>query len=390
MGQLYDRAGQWSRAKDLMTASLTRRANEPEVLLAVSRSFLNHDEYEDAGRWLDKLDEVLKTLPPEIVPTYQPAAHELRARLLVKLGRPDEAVAVLERLVPNPLPPDKFSMLRDVSMLMEQLGQLDAAKRLLDQYVQQDPHGALSMAAFLGRQGEVDQAFALLEKSRTSESVVNILAVAIEALRGHPDQASPARFAKLEEWGKAGLQNETEKARIKLLLAEAYDLQGRYPEVVRLYREVLAAKETKPDQAAVVKNNLAFVLAVTNQNLPEALKLISESIHVLGPNSDLLDTRGLVYLNQGDLPKAIADLRMSATDTPSISKYLHLCTSRAACQQSGSCPRRNGSGRRVWEGRWTPYPGGTGKLSAIVRRAEVVRSPRRMPKHGHGCCRSLA
>ena len=94
--------------------------------------------------------------------------------------------------------------------------------------------------------------------------------------------------------------------------------------MMKMYRSILSAKDTTPVQAAIVKNNLAFVLAVTKQNLPEALKLIDESIHVLGPNSDLLDTRGVVYLAQGDAKKALADLRPSAVDAPSVARCFHL------------------------------------------------------------------
>ena len=120
------------------------------------------------------------------------------------------------------------------------------------------------------------------------------------------------------------MQLEADVPRIKLLMAEIKDLQGKYDDVERIYREVLASKDTTPAQAALVKNNLAFLLAVTNKDLPEALKLINESIDVMGPMSDLLDTRGLVYLNQGDLKQAMADLKLSANDSPTVSKYLHL------------------------------------------------------------------
>jgi predicted Zn-dependent protease len=76
--------------------------------------------------------------------------------------------------------------------------------------------------------------------------------------------------------------------------------------------------------SAKVKNNLAFVLAITKENAPEALKLIGESISFMGPSSDLLDTRGIVHLNQGDVKQAVADLRKSVGDDPSMSKYFHL------------------------------------------------------------------
>ena len=65
-------------------------------------------------------------------------------------------------------------------------------------------------------------------------------------------------------------------------------------------------------------------MAVTGQELPEALKRIGESIPVIGPQSDLRDKRGLVHLNQGNVKAAVADFRVSAADSPTKAKYFHL------------------------------------------------------------------
>ena len=48
------------------------------------------------------------------------------------------------------------------------------------------------------------------------------------------------------------------------------------------------------------------------------------AVSVLGPTSDLLDTRGICYLAQGDTKRAIDDLRAAIIDAPSDVKYIHL------------------------------------------------------------------
>jgi tetratricopeptide (TPR) repeat protein len=324
LGQLYERGGNWARAKELFVNSLTQQSNDPEALLAFAQSLIEHAEYDDAARWLDTADELLTKVDQPVTERFRPAARELRAKLLVKTGHPDQAIAALRQLVPSPLPPSQLGRLAQVSQLMERLELYDAAKQLLDEYVQQDPRGTIAMAAYIGRRGQLDESFKLLEEARKNQSVTEIIPCALESLRKYPEQATAERFSLIEQWGQAGLQTEPDSSRIKMLLAEAYDLQGKYAEVEKLYREVLAEASTTPLQAAMVKNNLAFTLAVTKQNLPEALKLINESISVMGPNSDLLDTRGVVYFHQGDLDKAIADLRVSAIDAPTVNKYFHL------------------------------------------------------------------
>ncbi len=324
LGQLNEIQGNWSRAKELMVSSLTQQGNDPEAMLAFVQALTKHGEYEEAARWLATLDDVMSKVDTRTGNALKPAIYELRARVLSKTGQREQAVAVLRQLVPRPLPPSELRRLAEVAMLMEQLGEYDAAQQLLEEYVSQEKRGTIAMAAFLGRRGQVDRAFELLDEARKNQSIGEVLPVALETLRYHSDQATPERFRILEGWATAGLQNEADIPRIKLLMAEIKDLQGQYDEVVKLYREVLAAKETSPAQAALVKNNLAFVLAVTKQDLPEALKLIGESINVMGPMSDLLDTRGLIYLNQGKLQQAMTDLRLSASDSPTVSKFLHL------------------------------------------------------------------
>jgi tetratricopeptide (TPR) repeat protein len=229
LGQLHERAGNWPAAKELMVKSLTRQANDVETLIAFSQSLIRHGENDDAGRWLDKVDDLLSKVPPRVMEQFRPAARELRARLLVNTGQPEKAVAVLEQLVPSPLPPRELYRLEEVSRLLEQLGQYDAARKLLDEYFAQEPRGAIALAAFLGRRGEIDKAFELLEESRKNQSVTEILPCALEALRLYPQQATPERFKLLEDWAKAGLQAEPDAPQIKLLLAEIVRPAGPLP-----------------------------------------------------------------------------------------------------------------------------------------------------------------
>jgi tetratricopeptide (TPR) repeat protein len=212
------------------------------------------------------------------------------------------------------------------SRLMESLGLNEGAERLLNDYVSQEPRGIIAMAAYLGRAGQTERAFALLDEARKNQPATEILPVAMEALRRHPENITKERFQIVEDWAKAALQGESNLVQVKLLLAEIYDLQGRYPEVISIYRELLAGKEATAYQKALVKNNLAFILAVTKESpqaTAEALSMTEEAIQILGPTSDLLDTRALAYLANGKTKEALADLQLAIADAPSTSKYFH-------------------------------------------------------------------
>ena len=197
----------------------------------------------------------------------------------------------------------------------------------------QEPRGAIAMAAFVGRRGDVDKSFVLLEEARKNQPVIEILPVALEALRLHRDKASAEKFKLLEEWVQSGLQDEANTQHIKMLLAEVYDLQGRYTDVIKTYKEVLASKDITNFQRAQVQNNLAFIYALLKENAADAVKMTNEAMQVMGPVSDLLDTRALAYLAVGKPKEAVADLQTAIADAPSGGKYFHLALAE---QQAGN------------------------------------------------------
>ena len=101
-------------------------------------------------------------------------------------------------------------------------------------------------------------------------------------------------------------------------------MEGRSTEAIKLYRAALADPKLTPLQKAIVQNNLAFVLALTKQSPAEAVSLTNEAIKIVGPRSDLLDTRALAYMADGKADQALHDLRLAASDSPTPTKYFHL------------------------------------------------------------------
>ena len=53
------------------------------------------------------------------------------------------------------------------------------------------------------------------------------------------------------------------------------------------------------------------------------MKLVQEAAEIMGPNSDILDTRAVVLISQKKYKRAIQDLELSVTDNPTASKYYH-------------------------------------------------------------------
>jgi len=328
LGRLYERDGKWDEAKALMLSAIASDSNNLASLMVFSEMLLEHEEFEDAARYVERCEEIMaRSTQPASSPAAQ-GLRLLRARLLVHDDKKEEAAKLLEGWLPRPLPQAQLFQLLGVAQQMEVLELYEAAEKNFQEYATLDPaRGPIALAAFYGRRGDLERSFALLNQARESLPMAEILPVALANLRNFPDKVTPEQFKTLGQWGNEALEHAKDPNQLKLLLAEMYDLQGRYDDVVKIYRELLANPEASTVQKAIVQNNLAFVLAAVNPTPArgaESLKLIEEAIQILGPTSDLLDTRALAYLAQGKVEQAAADLRSAVGDQPSTSKYYHL------------------------------------------------------------------
>ena len=361
LAQLYSTSGKWTQARDLMLAAISRRSDDPEILVNFANMLVNHEEYDDATRWVDSLEEMIK--PPAAAPEQiKQATRQLRARLLIQKGDKDKAIAALESLVPGPLPQNQLYRLELVSKMMESLGLMEGAERLLNDYMSQEPRGAIAMASFVGRRGDIAKAFTLLEEARKNQPVTEILPVALEALRLHRDKATKEEYRQLEEWVEAGLKTEANAEHIKMLLAEIYDLQSRYPDVVKTYNEVLASKDLNLYQRAQVQNNLAFILALTNDKPAEAAQDDQRVDSGTGSRLRLARHQGLGLFGRwetegGNRRPANGDRRLAQQQ-----QVFPFGPGRKAGRQSRKCPRGTGQVRR--DGRQYQSADGSGENAA--------------------------
>jgi tetratricopeptide (TPR) repeat protein len=287
-----------------------------------------HDQYDEARQYVDRAERLLQNT---LAPLTSPAARGvriLRARQLVHDGKQDDAAKVLESWLPRPLPQNQLPLLLDVAGQMEGLELYADAERLLKEYQGQSPiAGKMALAGFLGRRGDIDQSFAMLDEARAEVPLIEVVSAGLVNLRNYPEKVTDAQRKQLEDWGKAAVSESTDPQRMKFAQAELYDLLGRYDEVERIYREMLSDPNLPAGTRAVLQNNLSFVLAGANPTPArgaEALKLIQDAIKVLGPSSDLIDTRALAYMAQGKYDQAAADIRLAVRDRPTTSKYYHL------------------------------------------------------------------
>lgn len=263
-------------------------------------------------------------------------------------GRPAEAQAAFRKMIAlEPKNPQGYLKL---ALFLRQQGQAQAALPHLERALQENPRAypALRLlAAFLSEQGQASRAVervrAALAADPDNDELHQILgevllsrkeyeaaAQALErALTLNPRDPQPLGLlarahegllsdaAARERLLKAAADPQAPVFR-PLALAQAYERLGDLAAALPLY-EGLLARELPPGLAAVVKNNLAYLLAEARPEagtLSRAEKLAREVLEDNPGDPRVLDTLGWVLCRRGDYAQARPYLERAAALSP--------------------------------------------------------------------------
>jgi tetratricopeptide (TPR) repeat protein len=291
LAQLYEAAGVWPRARQLLVKLLETEGENQQYLVHFVTGLIREKEVEEAQRILTKLEEVTKRRLVPLEESYP--VIDLKAQLLEAQNRGDEALTLLR----------KFAERKGAH-----------------------PEDVLLVLFSLGRQKRIDQALDLCDKAWQTCPPIVIGGASVALLReGKPDDK---RCARVEERLRAAINaHPDQSAGLLVHLADLLDLRGQYLPAEKQYRLAL---ERDPDNL-VALNNLAWLLAHRG-NGAEAMKLISHALELAGPRPELLDTRALCHLALKQSEKAVADLQHAINEGPTPIQYFHL----ARAQQSAN------------------------------------------------------
>ena len=327
LADLQEKSGRWDDARNGLITICSAPNAPPAFLAMLVEKLVAHDEVAAARTWM----RLLKKKLPESA-----ATHALEARVALAQNDREAAVAAARHLLPaaeaEGLPRDQAV---GIARLLEELGFAKAADRILSRLPADSPEVILARVGFLGRQKRPAEALDLLEKHWSDLPLQRLLQAGFEVVR---DQDTPgAHTTRLGDWLGKARREDPDSVMLALTLAELREIEGRPEEVEKIYRDVLARKDVPPQLLAVLSNNLAFHLAQP-ATASEARRLIEAAIEELGPQPDLLDTRGLVHLAAGDTTRALEDLREAALEaTPG--KLLHLACAELAAGDADAARR---------------------------------------------------
>ncbi len=287
-----------------------------------------------------------------------PPAHFLRARLLDQLGQSDEAIVSYNdaiRLAPDFAAAyagranawvssgDYDQAIDDYRQAIhrepaagQMLGQLDeeyAVEAVVRGLAEAEPgRGNLFLAGFLAHCRSLDEALDQCEAAMEHVPAEEVLGVALQVLRQHIDESDPERFQRIEAWFQQATGPEGRSIQLDLLLAYFRDLEGRYAERCQIYRGLAERADVPGPQRALAYNNLAYFLAIHEDDVRAALELADRAIELAGPCPEYLDTRGVALLAAGRCDEAVAELRRAVGNDPTGLRLYHLAR---ACHAAG-------------------------------------------------------
>jgi tetratricopeptide (TPR) repeat protein len=317
--------------------------------------------YSRAVAWLHKGDTAQASDDCDAAIHRDPnlaAAHFLRGRLLDQLGVPGEAIVSYNdaiRLAPDFAAAyagranafvnagDYDQAIADYHKAIDRepaagqmLGQLDeeyAVEAIVRGLAEAEPgRGNLFLAGFLAHSHSLDEALDHCQAAMDHLPADEVLGAALQMLQQRIDEAGPGQFRRIEAWFQEAAGPEGRSVQLDLLLAHFRDIQGRYPERCEIYRQLVERSDVTDPQRALACNNLAYFLAIREEDVTSALELANQAVELTGPFPEFLDTRGVALLAAGRYDDAVAELRRVVGNKPTGLRLYHLAR---ACHAAG-------------------------------------------------------
>lgn len=154
--------------------------------------------------------------------------------------------------------------------------------------------------------GNWEQAIPAFE-SALERSITNDVAI-----RLHRAQIRAGKVADADKTAATWLEAQPDDIVMKTYLAENALAQNKLGDADTLYREIVAVQ---PDNALVL-NNLAWVAGQLKHT--DAIELAERALALAPNNSAILDTLGMLQMEQGEHDKGLANLRKAVDGAPNL------------------------------------------------------------------------
>jgi len=323
--KLYMAGGDRSKARDTMQKLLASHGNDPRYVAQYIQVLLQCGDLAGAKSWLKRLKE----MAPRSM-----AVASLESEILIEEGEHTKAMEVLTAILHDAKTQSSNRMLlgRMVSLRLEELAQrldgdkladvrkqfIEEAEKTVRRLAEDYPTTKVNLAAFLARHEHFDEALSILEEGKETIDSFQLSKVCGIIIRNH--QARSSQREQAEELIQLALKRTDRPDALLMVVADSYTRLTDYAKAEGIYRKAI---QENPNHA-IAMNNLAVLLAMQDENLDEALRLINKAIEIAGPEPAMLDSRATVYIARGESDKALVDIQAALNDAETPIRLFHL------------------------------------------------------------------
>jgi predicted Zn-dependent protease len=314
LARLFEADGKWPQAYQQYQLLVGQPGGDnPEFLARYSQSLLRRGMTDEAQTIINQLART---------DSNRLLARELKARLMHKQGKTDEAVALLKELAS-----EKEVNRVALAGLLESMGALADAETLYRLHVgrSSEPQAVFVLVGFLARHRRLREAFDLCDRAAKTCPPDEVLQAALMTLSRAPQDAQARERV---ETLLRGLRAKFPPLVHKLAEANILTVAGKSREAESAYRQILVSDPNN----GVALNNLAYLLALTGKG-KEALAVVEKGIEMHGPLPKLLETQALAYLADRQETKALPILQELEQDAPSPTVLFHLAQAYQQAKQ---------------------------------------------------------
>lgn len=325
LAKLYARTNNWKQGKALMLDALGVYGSDPEVWSTYINLLIGQKEFTQAAQRLTRFAEISDN---------KFEVFQLRTHLAHEQGDQAEVKRLLKSMLPpnlgpaTPLQEEQLQLIKAIAGLAVSFEETELAEELLKLYIRRKPEGVGDLVNVTALYGSVDEALPMMQKL-APQAPVEIAQLGVQMLRDRRAKLGDQYDDEVEELVTAALRDDPDSAVRLVTRAEMYEVMERYEEAIKAYEEVVNRDELGERPVAAVMNNLAFLLAQTNQRLDDAQELVDDAIEILGPVADALDTRAVVRMARKEYPLAVDDMLLAVSVDPTPVKYYHLAKAHA-------------------------------------------------------------
>jgi tetratricopeptide (TPR) repeat protein len=319
LGHMLNEINQWQESKQQMLDAIGKYPNDVRLQTAYASMLIARHEFNEAK---SRIAQIRNNR------AHAAAAAELELRLAAAQGDADQVRTALTEMTPNltVLNQQQLDFLRSLVVLADSVGDHQYALKMMQEYASRVPGHELELARLTALYGDLDQGLEML-RAQFDARMDETITAAIEMLRKRRAEAPEKLDAEVSRMVRSALRDDPESARRLLFEAEMLEVQDKFEESIAAYQRLLDRDDVPNLVRATALNNLSFILALQSkkpEDLQLALESVNKAIEIIGPISDILDTRALVYMAGGQFEKATEDMRLSVKVSPTASKFYHL------------------------------------------------------------------